>query len=749
MKKIYIYLSSAADDFIAGSNTVYPSQGDADTDNSSSNPIVNNTVLKAVSNPSGQIGITQPAPSNLSSTVEKYKTLYPNAYGDVNHEDIYPGRDTPIVGYTDTPSWGKQPLFDTAIEFPLGVYYKNQRAIQELMLAGMKTQKATPEKVTPYQGENAAPNAQGVVSDITTSRLENLQDKILKAGGRPGDIYTTEPYVSQYQRIISDDRALSSLTSNAYKSAEDFQKSQAAGDLFTSQKGHDHASAIHDVSDYDLRDVIRQDAALGNKSVGPVQALRNYYDSHVGGMHTELSLGHATAEVDKNLQDDARSTFESTGLPEDQFSKWYGTFLKKGVSDDRLKSLVSDVAKDHPNDFYISDPSKTPEQNKADATTAGKNWTTDELYNSIRNKRGITETITPDREDKRSQNTVIKEEKDTNAVVNWISDRYKDALKNGSEILDPQKNIRLVSGANTVSIVKGDNIEATYKKDDWTGIAKGINAYASDNSAVYKNVSAADVNNTFETAAGKPVRDIMQGTASDNPYKTTPESLSIYNENGAVRPLRQRIIDGGPIPIGNGSVIQNIIPTSYNPNIKEEGDHFATFELQVKGKDGNVKNGVLIPSKFVPAGDEATLPVDDKNNFVIGRYKPNKDGSEYTIITDNGEALQDKDKNPITVPGSYVRGIGRGAIQQSIQAHSSKSEPFNVGTNNNTNSIGNKPIVATPQSADDLIYSKAIRLDPSLITNQVPKEKILHNYYNGDTRNANGQTYGQWLDSQK
>lgn len=735
MNKLYIILSSADDN---GDDTPY-------------NPIVSQNVMNSLNTNSDDTSYQ--APQNVQSSVAQYKSLYPQGYkgpvvGDVTSEDIYPNKNKSVVaGYTSTPSWGSQPLWDIGVNYPLDIYYKNQAAITSMMLNAQKTPKAEkPEKLTPETVQDAAPNFQGAHSDIFINELGGIQSDIKKNGGMPADVYYKDPYTTRYQNALTREKSRAYLSNSSYKNADELLKSNAEEDKYVSQDAFNAAKQIKNSSDYDFRKVIKDGQVNG---LTADQSIRQWYDERNKQIHQGVSLGHATSNLQKGLTEDVNQAYERLTPDEKKLTTpgdFYKSYLTKNVSDSRLNSLANAVAQDSPNDFYIAKPGETEQQAKDSAQKEGKNFTTYDLINNAKAKIGITSIADVHQiNEKQSTADALKTQKETQAVADTLFNKYKDVVTNpGNEVmLDADKNIRMVSGSQDITFYKGDQIVSTFRRNDATGIMQQMNTLASNNRGLYGGTTEADIANHLNNKSGSLVMSKAAGVASNNPY-TLPDDFET-KINAFTDPstrLSYSTDNIGTIPLAKDLTLIKPVGTGMVPLVTQGGltDQRQVFHLQVK-QGNNIVEGVMIPSSYKNTSGKNSIPVGDKNTLALGaNYKPNPDGNTYSVIGSDGKQLLDSNKNPISLPVSYVQGIGEEGINKTIQAHK-RITTQGTGTNVNTTNIGSKPINATESDANDIAwhkyYSSFNGSTPSL-----SQADFLKAYQN----NINGMK--TWVDSQ-
>ena len=685
-------------------------------DDTPPNPVVSKNVMNALNTNSDDN--TYQEPQNVQSSVEKFKQLYPQGYqgpvtGDVTSDDIYPNKNKNVVaGYTSTPSWGSQPLWDIGVNYPLGIYYKNQAAITSMMLNAQKTPKPEkPEKLTPETIQDAAPNFQGAHADIFMNDLGGIQSDIKKNGGMPADVYYKDPYTTRYQNALTREKSRAYLSNTSYKNADDLLKSNADEDKYVPVEAFNAAKDIKNTSDYDFRKIIKDGQANG---LTADQSIRQWYDERNQKIHQGVSLGHATANLQKGLTEDVNQAYDRLTPDEKKLTSpgdFYKSYLTKNVSDGRLNALATATAQDSPNDFYVAKPGETEQQAKDAAAKEGKTFTTYDLVNNAKAKLGIT-TIADLHQINEKQSTAdaLKTQKETQAVSDALFNKYKDAVTNpGNEVmLDADKNVRMVAGTQDVTFYRGDQIVSTYRKNDATGIMQQMNTLASNNRGLYGSSTEADIANHLNTKSGSLVMSKAAGVASNNPY-TLPDDFET-KVNAFTDPSTRLLYSTdniGSIPLSKDLTLIKPVATGMVPLVTQGGltDNKQIFHLQVK-QGNNIVEGVMIPSSYKNTSGKNSIPVGDKNILALGaNYKPNPDGNTYSVIGSDGKQLLDSSKNPISLPASYVQGIGEEGISKTIQAHK-RITTQGTGVNSNTTNIGSKPINATTQDANDLAWHK-------------------------------------------
>ena len=683
MKKIVIILSSEDDTpypFPAGGNGDDNPYAQTNTANEQDNQVVDET------------------------TSVKYNSLFPQGFvpaGDVDKNDLYPDGDKSVVaGQVSTPSWGSQPLWDIGVRFPIGIFYKRQRAIQEMMLAQAKQPAAkSPEKVAPEKISSAAPNFQKVNADMFIANSSENYSNAEKEFGSPAAVYSNSKYLNRHNKNLSDEATLARKSTSAYEEASKSLDESADGKFFLPEESYAAASRIKNYTGYQLiDDAINSTPSRGKDNKENVDFYSHWYDENISKMRKGSTLSSASVRLMNDLDPTSKQTFEALTPDEKKtFNNSYALFYKtqkhESVSDARVAELAAQVAQEQGNYFYVTDPSKTDAENKAEFIKSGKIWTDQDLSKMVKNKLGIKDETNPVAVYIKPGTTVnvsTAEKKNSNAIVNSLRGLYQDALETPGKEISLSDGYTMAAGTSDVVFYKGEKEVGRYRNDDWQNIFKDMNEYGSKNNSLYGNVLSSDVRYLFESKEGENSRNQFELVGKDK-YKETDQTIAEAEKRSIPNRISYNAERSGGLPIGGGARIIGSVITG----VKDERTE---FKVKIKNSDNSTIEGVIVPKTFVKTSDEKWMPYKEKevnggsDMFMQGKYVPTKDGLSYNIQFPNGDFMtMGEGGDYVELPQSSVIKSTNPGFENIKKAHTTKGNLL-LGTEVKNTSVGAKPI---------------------------------------------------------
>ena len=675
------------------------------------------------------------------TTSVKYNSLFPQGFvpaGDVDKNDLYPDGDKSVVaGQVSTPSWGSQPLWDIGVRFPIGIFYKRQRAIQEMMLAQAKQPAAkSPEKVEAEKVSAAAPNVMKTNADMFMSRTAKIFEDAEKEYGSPSYAFKSSKYLNRYNKAKADENALAAQSVSAHAEATKNLEESADGKFFLPEEAYAAASKIKNNTNYQFQDeLLNSTPSKGKDGDENYNYMVKWYDDNIAKMRKGSTLSSASVRLMNDLDPESRQTFEAlTPDEKKKFNNSYALFYKtqkhENVSDARVAELAAQVAQEQGNDFYVTDPNKTDAENKAEFIKSGKIWTDQDLAKMVKNKLGIKDETSPVVVYTKPGTTVnvsTAEKKNSNAIVNSLRGLYQDALETPGKEISLSDGYTMAAGTSDVVFYKGEKEVGRYRNDDWQNIFKDMNEYGSKNNSLYGNVLSSDVRYLFESKEGENSRNQFELVGKDK-YKETDQTIAEAEKRSIPNRISYNAERSGGLPIGGGAKIVGSVITG----VKDERTE---FKVKIKNSDNTTMEGVIVPKTFVKTSDEKWMPYKDKevnggSDMVMqGKYVPTKDGLSYNIQFPNGDFMtMGEDGDYVELPQSSVIKSTNPGFENIKKAHSTKGNLL-LGTEVKNTSVGAKPIFV--QVTKDYDTNTNTFSNPE----SRAKAKVVYTY-----RKANGNT---------
>lgn len=679
----------------------------------------------------------------------KYAPVVPDflgqqGYGDINNQDIFPSEKT-LAGYVQTPSWGTAPLIDTSVRFPLSIYYKNKRAIQELMLANARKPEKQPGSLQPVKVSKTAPNIASINASLLDRDIANVTSQAEKTYGDVSRTLSDARFLNMYSSAINRENARANASDAAYTQAQRIIDEVSKGQAFYPQETVDAAREVLSYTDRDFQTYLSSKDALQK---GEHQAIIDFYDDKTSKFKKGLLLSSAAERVIKNLEPDAITEFQ-TLTPEEKarfnndFAIFFKTYLRKNVPPERINELSEAVASESPSEIYNP---KTGEKR------SGQQWTVDELSNFVKKTRGITETTQPVPVYTKPTTSVrvgLGEEKSSNAVATDVNDIYRGLIKSPNEKFRLSDKAYAISGGSFINVISEGKVVSTRRKDDWEGIAKDIIEYR-DPSA-FSNVSISEAKDFLSRPSGASWRDELKSLSSQS-YKETDEAISKVKEykNPSTK-INWSVERGGVIPISDELFIHGAVSLGQSPNDRTR----ESFKVKI-GKD--IKNvafeGVIVPKKYVSSTDSKFFPnrelvaVSNEDQVLLGSYVPDGKGN-YNVAFPDGSIMKVGESNsPITLTSSYIESVTNPSFERLIGASSSKAQ-LTTGTPEKGRGIGNKPVFTMIKEDFDanknsfktednkrnaqVVYSYYFTQDMNKKKRTLTPEQIVERYNNDET----------------
>ncbi len=598
------------------------------------------------------------------------------AAGDINNQDIFPNSNKSVVaGSMSTPSFGSAPLIDIGVNFPLGIYFKKKRAIQEQMLALAAAKPKEIGKIPLTPLAEPAPNVATVNAEIFDEETSGLYNEAARIYGDPSKVYSDPRLFNKLQKSINQDKAMATLTKETWSIAQKIRESVSKGEGYFPESSVKAANEVLDFTGDDFRYMFM---AKENKGKSKQEILANWYDKKNSEFKKGMALTTAADKIIKVLESDARQEIQGLSPTEQaaigkDFGTYFKTYLSEKANPERIKALAEQVAEESPSEFGDD-----------------KSWRVEDLSNFVINTRGITEKSNPQQKfvPHVTNVNVAAQAKNMNAAPTDIEQLYNKVVSDKGNQVSLSDNSYMIAGDNFVSFYRDGKPFDKVRIDDWQNMA--YNILELRDKAAYQGVSISDVKDMLSSQEGQMWRDKLSGIGSGK-YTGTTTVEQAKKLKDPVDKIKWNVSQQGSIPISKDMYLSGANKVSGNG-----------FNVTVGRFANNSKmSGVILPKDVIVGTNNSAfgfatkdlIPVSDETVFALGSYIPTKDGTGYNIAKSDGAIVKmGTTSQPLFLTKEFVESSTNPGFDEVLKADQRTSSGMTVGVRNKQTGIGTKPI---------------------------------------------------------
>lgn len=575
-------------------------------------------------------------------------------FGDVSVNDVYPSANKPlVVGYTQTKSWGSQPLIDYSVLFPI-TDFKDRAAMFNNQMEMKKAQAiaaAKPkEKVSPIKIDSIeyAPNATGYYEKKKAEQLLAIYKHGAENGMTPDQVEGTPEYAAAFSAIKGEYTSRSQVSKDSYnKAGEIIDKKKNDPNYVIPEKTMFVSNMIRNSSPEEMAKILDENP--------------NFYSDGMKGMQTFNSIENMTKGYLAEFEAHINKIEKLQGKTLEHGSTAYLSEYEKFFSPERVSAFTKSIAKQFQNDIYIPSENENEEQSKERYAKSGKFYHINEIQDYISNvlphEKKEDMTIVQDRTSRTNVNVVNNNEQDRGKVNSAL-----DIIMNSYDVLAQKGTVKVgkttYTAGDSYVTVKEENGDTRIvpKSDTHTLLLDFATAENKGGSSRLGNTSVSDIAHIFN-------ENPSVVTSADAKYNWSGKQNSplTTDPNKPIQSISEIIKKSGEIPVDNQTSIRGITPYKNN-----------SFSLNIVSGENNVSSAVLIPASYVSTLGAGTVLNKTDNliqsaggSIVIksARYEPIKNDNglikSYKIMQNDGKGYITIGgaKKALEIPASFITDI--------------------------------------------------------------------------------------------